>query len=222
MSSVAPRAMRVLVIEPDPEILDLLVPTLQRLQLVVRACASFVQARECINQEEFKLLLAYEWCLNKNPHELAFLESLNFPILILSSAITRVEKQAQGLCYRAPSEPSTFEESIRSVCDLIPLSAHCISDGDVVLDSKTFDVYISGQRTHLTPHEFSLLEALMRNKELVLTRECLIQKVQGAGIVVVDRAIDTHVSSLRKKLGTAGERLETVRGEGYRFRGVRQ
>ncbi|MGE5087161.1 MAG: winged helix-turn-helix domain-containing protein, partial [Bacillota bacterium] len=71
---------------------------------------------------------------------------------------------------------------------------------------------------HLTPSEFKLLGTLVQNQGVVLTREKLIENIQGEGISVVGRTIDTHVFGLRKKLGDWGDRIETIRGVGYRVK----
>jgi two-component system phosphate regulon response regulator PhoB len=92
-----------------------------------------------------------------------------------------------------------------------------IYSGGLKLCSLSFDVHLNGARVHLTQSEFKLLKELLSRPDEVLNRDFLIQKVQGEGVVVVDRAIDTHVFSLRKKLGRVGESIETIRGEGYRF-----
>lgn len=93
-----------------------------------------------------------------------------------------------------------------------------LSIGELTLNASSFDVYCGSERAPLTPSEFKLLQALMRERGAVLSRDQLIALVQGAGIVVVDRAVDTHVASLRKKLGPCGSFIETVRGVGYRIR----
>ncbi len=89
--------------------------------------------------------------------------------------------------------------------------------GKFRLNVQTSDFYQDDVRTHLTPSEFKLLEALFRRRGTILTRDQLIEEVQGSGVVVVDRAIDTHVFSLRKKLGEFANLIETVRGIGYRI-----
>lgn len=86
------------------------------------------------------------------------------------------------------------------------------------LDTRSHAVTLDGKELSLTRYEFRLLQALMQNTGRVLTRESLIDKVQGSEVSVVDRAIDTHVFGLRKKLGSAGNLIETVRGVGYRVR----
>jgi two-component system phosphate regulon response regulator PhoB len=91
------------------------------------------------------------------------------------------------------------------------------SFGRFRLNVHSSDFYQGDVRTHLTPSEFKLLETLFRRRGTILTRDQLIEEVQGAGVVVIDRAIDTHVFSLRKKLGEFSNLIETVRGIGYRI-----
>lgn len=91
-----------------------------------------------------------------------------------------------------------------------------IQVGELLLDADKHQVRCAKGEIILTPSEFKLLHALMKNSGRVLTRERLIELVQGEGVSVVDRAIDTHVFGLRKKLGPCGELVETIRGVGYR------
>lgn len=93
----------------------------------------------------------------------------------------------------------------------------CYSFGNIRLHLNSYDFYQGEERTHLTPSEFKLLETLFRKRGTILTRDQLIAEVQGKGVVVVDRAIDAHIFSLRKKLGEFSSKIETVRGIGYRF-----
>lgn len=92
--------------------------------------------------------------------------------------------------------------------------------GDLELNTETYDVAIGNgtEKLSLTPSEFKLLKALMLNQGRVLSRDRLIELVQGEGVTVVDRAIDTHVFGLRKKLGSAADFVETIRGVGYRMK----
>jgi two-component system phosphate regulon response regulator PhoB len=94
--------------------------------------------------------------------------------------------------------------------------------GTLELDTETYDVSVttpSGvERLQLTPSEFKLLKALMLNQGRVLSRDRLIELVQGEGVSVVDRAIDTHVFGLRKKMGPHADFVETIRGVGYRMK----
>ncbi len=89
--------------------------------------------------------------------------------------------------------------------------------GDLKVNLNSYEVLIKDQKVTLTLTEFKILVTMMKGLGKVFTREQLIQSVQGEGVNVIGRTIDTHVFSLRKKLDTIGENIETVRGIGYRF-----
>ncbi len=95
--------------------------------------------------------------------------------------------------------------------------AETLRVGEILLVESAHRVEVRGRELSLTPYEFKLLASLMRNAGKVLTRERLMDLVQGSGVSVVDRAIDTHVFGLRKKLGSSADHIETVRGVGYRM-----
>ncbi len=70
----------------------------------------------------------------------------------------------------------------------------------------------------LTPTEFRLLECMLRQPGRAFTRTQLMDSAIEEGALVLERTIDVHIKSLRRKLGAAGDFIETVRGVGYRFR----
>jgi two-component system phosphate regulon response regulator PhoB len=90
--------------------------------------------------------------------------------------------------------------------------------GELTMNTQTYEVSCGGEKVPLTPSEFKLLSALMKNQGKVMTRAKLIDEVQGSDVSVVDRTVDTHVFGLRKKLGACGELIETIRGVGYRVK----
>ncbi len=79
-------------------------------------------------------------------------------------------------------------------------------------------VQIAGENVDLTFTEFKVLEALARRPGWVFTRYQIVNVVRGEDYAVTDRAVDVQIAGLRKKLGTCGSYIETVRGVGYRFR----
>jgi DNA-binding response OmpR family regulator len=89
--------------------------------------------------------------------------------------------------------------------------------GSLRLDLGEHAVSVDGQPIDLTPKEFELLALLMRHPGRAFARDYLMEKVWGYEAGGMDRTVDTHVLRLRKKLGPAGERIETVWGIGYRF-----
>ncbi len=90
--------------------------------------------------------------------------------------------------------------------------------GPLSLFPETYEVKCGGEAISLTPSEFKLLMALAKSQGRVLTRDSLISQVQGDGVSVVGRTVDTHVFGLRKKLGVCADVIETVRGVGYRVK----
>ncbi len=78
-------------------------------------------------------------------------------------------------------------------------------------------VRLAGQEIDLTPKEYDLLVLLASHPGWVFKREVLLQQVWGTSYEGFDRTIDNHVTRLRKKLGPAGDKIDTVWGVGYRF-----
>lgn len=91
-----------------------------------------------------------------------------------------------------------------------------ISRGPVNIDFSAHRVTVDNQEILLTLTEFKILGELLKQSGQVLTREKLRERALG-NLNVTDRTIDVHMASLRKKLGTIGHQIETVRGVGYRF-----
>jgi DNA-binding response OmpR family regulator len=89
--------------------------------------------------------------------------------------------------------------------------------GSICIDRDRHQVEIDGNPIALTLTEFRLLVAVVAGKGRVLSRDQLIDKALGEGVIVTDRTIDVHVVSLRRKLGKARDYVETVRGVGYRL-----
>ena len=93
-----------------------------------------------------------------------------------------------------------------------------IRRGELTIDQTRREVSCAGKSILLTASEFRLLHFLANHPGQVFSRSELIDAALGREISVVDRTIDVHVTALRKKLGDCGERIETVRGFGYRFK----
>lgn len=91
--------------------------------------------------------------------------------------------------------------------------------GNLSIDMEKHKVKVDGETVTLTLKEFELLEKLMKNRHIVLTRDRLLEEIWGYDFTGETRTVDVHVRTLRQKLGTAGELIETVRGVGYRIGG---
>ncbi|MGD9939203.1 MAG: response regulator transcription factor [Clostridia bacterium] len=90
--------------------------------------------------------------------------------------------------------------------------------GALSLDAARHETRLDGKKLELSATEFSVLEVLARSPGRVFTRSQIIDAVRGHDYPVTDRSVDVQILAIRKKLGSAGELVETVRGVGYRFR----
>ena len=84
-------------------------------------------------------------------------------------------------------------------------------------DFEAVAVAVNGQSIRLTRREFELLRFLVQNKNRVVSRDRLLERVWGYDRMVETRSVDVHIGRLRSKLGDAGRQVETVVGLGYRF-----
>jgi DNA-binding response OmpR family regulator len=95
-----------------------------------------------------------------------------------------------------------------------------LEDGPIHVDVPARRVLLDGSEVALTRKEFDLLVHMIRHRGRVLTRERLLERVWGYDYPGETRTVDVHIRRLRRKLGAAAEeRIETVVGVGYRFRG---
>lgn len=90
--------------------------------------------------------------------------------------------------------------------------------GEFVLDIDRYTLRKNDKMISLTLSEFGILRRLVTNRGKVMTRNQLLDDINNDDAFIVDRNIDVHIASLRKKLGPTFDWIETVRGVGYRFR----
>ncbi|MCH8276101.1 MAG: response regulator transcription factor [Bacteroidetes bacterium] len=148
------------------------------------------------------------------------------PILMLTAKSHEAEK-VLGLEMGAddyvtkPFSPLELRARIRALLRRSSASEQTIfSFGPFTMDVERMEVRSGDDRLDFTLLEFKLLAALVQNKGHVVARNRLLDLVWGADVVVTDRAIDTHVTNIRKKLGPKGsDFIASVRGMGYRFEG---
>lgn len=89
--------------------------------------------------------------------------------------------------------------------------------GSIRMDTQKHRVFVNDEEISLTLKEYDLLKYLLKNSNIVLSRDQLLEKIWGYDFDGETRTVDVHVRTLRQKLGEAGEYIETVRGVGYRI-----
>lgn len=95
--------------------------------------------------------------------------------------------------------------------------AEVLKAGQITLNEKKHEVLVDGEHINLTLKEYEMLKRLIHNKGIVLTRDRLLEEIWGYDFDGETRTVDVHIRTLRQKLGSAGEVIETVRGVGYRI-----
>lgn len=87
----------------------------------------------------------------------------------------------------------------------------------ITVDDKKHKVYSNGNEVELTFKEYEILKYLLRNKGIAVTREQLLNKIWGYDSESETRTVDSHILTLRKKLGESGSLIETIRHVGYKL-----
>ncbi|KYG64624.1 DNA-binding response regulator [Bdellovibrio bacteriovorus] len=219
-------------VEDEQEIRELMALHLLRQGYRVTECSSAEEALNEMNRQSFHVYVL-DWMLPglsgveivdkikaKNPQASVLMVTAKAEP---NDIVSGLEKGADDYLTK-PFNPSVFLARIKALLRRTQVTASPPADqNDVLLSGlrinfKTYEISYNGEPLHLTPSEFKLLGTLVQNQGVVLTREQLIENIQGEGINVVGRTIDTHVFGLRKKLGEWGDRIETIRGVGYRVK----
>jgi len=221
------RHARVLVVEDENDIRDLIVLHLGREGYQVEAVSNGKDAMERLEPGKFELLVL-DWML----HEKSGLEVLRevrktfsheqLAVLMVtakgasSDLVRGLESGADDYLVK-PFELSVLMARARALLRRTEKKGSALTLGALQIDEAAHEARLDGKAISLTPYEFKLLVTLAQHQGRVLTRDQLISEVQGGGVSVVERAIDTHVFGLRKKLGESADLIETVRGVGYRI-----
>ncbi len=216
---------RVLVVEDDVSIADVLRRTLRQEGHEVRSAADGVEALK-VAEDFVPDLVVLDLGLPKLDG-VEVLKRLraesDVPILILT-ARTETDDRVQGLDTGADDylvKPFERQELLARLRALLrrrpPRGSAALTVGDLRLNPDTREVTRGERPIELTNREFELLEFLMRNERLVVSRERLLEEVWGYDPLAMTNTIDVFISNLRRKLEAGGEQriLHTKRGAGY-------
>jgi len=221
---------RILVVDDEPDLLELVRVNLAQAGFEVETAATGRKALDCVRRSAPDLVVldlmlpdlpGTDVCreLRSDP------EFARLPIIMLTARADEVDRVV-GFELGAddyvtkPFSPRELTLRVRAI--LRRRSAHVdevepFQHGGLRVDSERHRCFVENVEVELTAKEFELLKHLLRRPGRVLTRDQLLDGVWGHDVTVTTRTIDTHVKRLREKLGSAGAMIETVRGIGYRF-----
>lgn len=152
---------------------------------------------------------------------------IDIPVIMLT-ALGQIADRVEGLSAGADDylvKPFAFDELLARIQAVArrrgagTASGH-LASGRLALDLLHREVRLDGRLIPLQPREVRLLEALVRNADITVTRTMLLETVWGFHFDPQTNLVETHVSRLRSKLALGGlpDAIETIRGSGYRFR----
>ncbi|MEZ5318662.1 MAG: response regulator transcription factor [Vicinamibacterales bacterium] len=226
-----PSQTRILVVEDEADIAGLIKHTLEREgDTSVEIASTGDLALQAVSARTPDLMI-----LDLNLPQISGLEvcrlvrskprTAQLPIIMLTAKVAEADRVA-GLDMGADdyvTKPFSLRElsaRVRAVLrrrqtgEPTPLPYH---DAHLFADFDAVQVAVDGQPVKLTRREFELLKCLVENRNRVLSRDRLLERVWGYDRFIETRSVDVHVGRLRAKLGPAGQQIETVVGLGYRF-----
>ncbi len=222
---------RVLVVDDEPKITEVLKVYLEREGLQVAIAASGRQALERAASYKPDIII-----LDLNLPDIDGLEvcrtlrkQSNVPIIMLTGRGEEVDKVV-GLELGADdyvTKPFSAREIVARVRAVlrrqapVQVSSETIKVGDLVIDTNRFEAVCKGQKLGLTTSEFKLLSTMAKVPGRVYSRAQLLDAVQGTDYEGYERTIDAHIKNLRQKMDSAkvtcGCQIETVRSVGYKL-----
>ena len=230
---VEPKSAQVLVVEDELEIRELISLLLLRQGHRVEQCSSAIEAWEKLKDHTYDLIVL-DWMLPQMSG-LDLLKAFGAekgqrPPVLMVTAKAEPNDIVQGLDAGAddyvtkPFEPSVFSARVKALLRRARLEnspqppSDILQIGQLKINLASYEVHCGSELLHLTPSEFKIMSEMGKSLGRVMTRDYLVKVVQGDGISVTGRTIDTHVFGLRKKMGPCADCIETIRGVGYRLR----
>jgi len=223
-------AMRVLVVDDEPDLVELVRFNLKEAGYEIDAARSGREALALLRRRPPDLLILDLMLPDVSGTEIcrqgrSDARLAGVPVLMLTAKSEEVDRIV-GFELGADdyvTKPFSPRELVLRVRALLRRAsgegegAEILEQARVRLDVDRHRCQVDGEDIDLTAKEFRLLETLMRRPGRVMSRERLLDEVWGTDITVTARTIDTHLKRLREKLRGAGPLIETVRGVGYRF-----
>ena len=232
--------MKILIVEDEPSLREIMYRALVQEHYVVETAATYAEADAKVAGYSYDCILLDIMLPGEDGISIlrrlrSLPDTAALPVILLTAKNTEYDKvigldsgaddyiakpfgmmelisRVNALLRRANRPAQGAAEEIAEPSDLMVVGA-------IKLSPSARTVMADGREVNLTRKEFDLLRTLMENKGRVLTREQLLEQVWGVSFVGETRTVDMHIRTLRQKLGAYGEKIETVRGVGYRMEG---
>ncbi|MDD5969191.1 MAG: response regulator transcription factor [Anaerostipes sp.] len=222
--------MRILLVEDESDLRQIIKKRLIKDKYTVDDCQDGLEAEDYIDMTEYDGIILDGMLPGKDG--LDILKEMrrkgnHTPVLMLT-ARDSIEDRVKGLDYGADDylvKPFSFEEllaRLRAVMRRKPVFvSEVLTVDDLQMNLHTKDVMRNGERIELSSKEYMLLEYLMQNKNIVLSREQIQERVWGYDFEGGSNVVDVYIRYLRKKIDHENEKklIQTVRGVGYVIRG---
>ncbi|MDE7313395.1 MAG: response regulator transcription factor [Eubacterium sp.] len=217
---------KIMVVEDEPDIQELLVNFLQEAGYMVTAANDGMEAMALFAQTQFDLILLDIMLPKINGFSVCewMRRQSQVPIIMLT-ALSGEEEQIRGLDLLVDdyiTKPFSMPVLIRKIAAVLRRSTHPASEApqvisyqNLVLDLDGFTATVDGTAYELTQREFEILRELLTHQGRVLTRQNLLDKLWKYDFYGDERVVDTHIKNLRKKLGI--DFIHTIRGVGYKI-----
>jgi two-component system response regulator CpxR len=228
-TGAASSGLSILLVDDDVELCELMQEFFARRQIRLETANDGRRALNRILAGRYELLLLDVMMPGMDGLELLRLirRQSRIPVIMLTARTAQVDKVA-GLDAGAddylpkPFGPEELLARIRAVLRRAGGSPSTrpepIEIGGVRLDPSSREAWCDGRRVDVTSIEFDLLELLIRSAGRIISRNELMASLYQRPASPFDRALDVHISHVRKKLGDRGDLICTVRGAGYLFR----
>ena len=217
---------RVLVVEDDLDIQELLKNFLQEVGYEIILASDGVEALSVFSTAQFDLVLLDVMLPKIDGFAVCeFIRKQSQVPIIMLTALSGEEEQIRGLDLQVDdyiTKPFSMPILIRKIAAVLRRSSgpqedehKTISYQNLVLDCDNYTATVNGTAYELTQREFEVLKELLTNQGRILTRQNLLDKLWRYDFYGDERVVDTHIKNLRKKLGI--EFIQTIRGVGYKI-----
>ena len=227
------RKPRILVVDDEPDLVELIRYHLVREHYEV-VCAHDGETALQLSREQIPDLIVLDLMLPgidglEVCRKLRGNPSTEFVPIIMLTAKAEESDAVIGLAQGADDyvrKPFGMKELIARISARLRAAAErsateerkIVRHGDLVVDSVKHEVSLGGEPVKLTMTEFRLLRHLVSNAGRAFSRSQLLDAAVSPDAIIVDRNVDVHIATIRKKLGEYSQNIETIRGLGYKFR----